>query len=430
VQTLFTQTFGTGSADKVKGMVVDGDGLVTASVENGHAVLRRFDISSGSPVEVASRDLGDLQGGDISGLALDGGQLVLAGTTANGALDAGTVTRAASGGADAFALRVGADLNASADDKIAYYGGSGDDRGTALAVSGGQVWIAGVAGTDLPDQDPVGAQDGFLARLDVDTGAVDWSRRFTATSQKAAPTSIAVAPTGASVLDRLGLPTGELSFDDTQQITAISSLRAGDSFTVSTNGGPPSTVTIASDETLDTLKLKIQRASGYSAKVTVESTSDGRQLSIEPANTHAIIQFGPGKAGFDALEALGIPEGVVRSTTTDAGKTVPADGKAQIYGLTLESDLNLSDDAQISHALAVLAAAQGSIRNAYKDLVDAATPQSQKNAQAAASSASAGGSVPAYLTNQIANYQAALDRLTGGSTSDTSSDSTLSLFGI
>jgi hypothetical protein len=48
------------------------------------------------------------------------------------------------------------------------------------------------------------------------------------------------------------------------------------------------------------------------------------------------------------------------------------------------------------------------IRTIYKDLVAAATP---KSAQALAAS----GTVPKYLTNQIANYQAALDRLTGGS---------------
>jgi hypothetical protein len=47
------------------------------------------------------------------------------------------------------------------------------------------------------------------------------------------------------------------------------------------------------------------------------------------------------------------------------------------------------------------------IRTIYKDLLAAATP---KSAQAAAAT----GKAPAYLTNQIANYQAALNRLTGG----------------
>ena len=270
----------------------------------------------------------------------------------------------------------------------------------------------------------MGTQDGFLANIDVDTGQVAWSQRFTGTANRAAPTAIAVAPQGASVLDRLGLPTGQLDLDSTQQLTAVSSLRAGDQFTVAGTNMPPSTVTIAADETLDTLATKIQRASQFTAKVTVVSTLDGqKQLKIEPATANALITFGPGKGDKDALSTLGIPEGVVRQTVTSkAGVTSPADGKANLYGLTLPSDLNLSDDSQVSHALAELAAAQGVIRTAYKDLVAAATPKSQQAATAAASTAS--GTVPAYLTNQIANYQAALDRLTGGSSSSSSSSST------
>jgi len=425
VTTQFTQNFGTTGADKPKGLVVDGQALVVANVENGHAVLHRFDISSGAPVEVASRDLGDLQGGDIAGLALNAnGQLVIAGASANAQLDAGQVTSQASGGSDAFVARIASSLAVDPNDRLAYYGGSGEDKATALGVADGKVWIAGTAGTDLPNQPAVGTQDGFLANIDVDTGQVAWSQRFTGTANRAAPTAIAVAPQGASVLDRLGLPTGQLDLDSTQQLTAVSSLRAGDQFTVAGTNMPPSTVTIAAGETLDTLATKIQRASQFTAKVTVVSTLDGqKQLKIEPATANALITFGPGKGDKDALSTLGIPEGVVRKTVTSkAGVTSPADGKANLYGLTLPSDLNLSDDSQVSHALAELAAAQGVIRTAYKDLVAAATPKSQQAATAAASAAS--GPPPAYLTNQIANYQAALDRLTGGSSSSSSNSST------
>jgi hypothetical protein len=425
VSTLFTQQFGTSGADKPKGMVIDGSSLVVANNENGHAVLHRFDLSSGTPVETASRDLGDLEGGDIAGLALDSnGQLVIAGTTANPQLSVDTITSAASGGTDAFAARISSDLNASSSDRLAYYGGTGNDKATAMTVANGQVWIAGTTGSDLPGEAPVGTQDGFLVNLDVDTGAVDWSRRFTGTSQKAAPTAIAVDPTGASVLDRLGLPTGTLSFDSSQQLTAVSSLRAGDQFTIASGGMPAKTVTIDAGETLDTLTLKIQRASNFSAKVTVVSTLDNQhQLKIEPAYPGALIQFGPGKGDQNALPQLGIPEGVVRATTTNKdGTSVPADGKAMLYGLSLPSNLNISNDDQVSHALAELAAAQGVIRTAYKDLVTAATP---KSAQNAAKAAAASGSVPAYMTAEISNYQAALDRLTGGSSSDTSSSTSL-----
>jgi hypothetical protein len=135
-----------------------------------------------------------------------------------------------------------------------------------------------------------------------------------------------------------------------------------------------------------------------------------RTLKIEPLNDRMTIEVGMGATNKDALQSLGISEGVIRTTTVnDAGKTVPADGKSMLYGLGLASDLNLKDQAQINHVASELAAAIGVIRSAYKDLVAGAQPKGVQQA-----SASANGPVPAYLTNQIANYQAALDRLTGG----------------
>lgn len=410
VQTLFTQNFGTSGSDRPAGMVLDGTSLVVASVENGRGVLRRFDISSGTPVLSATRDLGDLQGGSIAGLALDGSDVIVAGSTSNGALSAGTVTRALSGGVDGFAARISADLSGSGD-SIAYYGGSGDERVTALSVADGKVWLAGSAGTDLPGQPAVGTADGFLTNLDVATGSIDWSRRFTGKEGYTTPTAIAATSNGASSLDRLGLPSGDLDLTDSQKITAATSIRAGEQFTVRVGTGAIKTVTIDADDTLDTLAQKIRRATGFQAKVTI-GTSDGvRKLTIAPLNNRMVLEFGAGKTDKNALDLLGIPEGVVRTSTVKGTATVPADGKSQIYGLKLDSDLNLDDTLGINHAAAEIAAAMGVIRSIYKDLKAAADPLS---AQKEAAAAAANGKVPAYLTNQIANYQAALDRLTGG----------------
>ncbi|RAK52281.1 PQQ-binding-like beta-propeller repeat protein [Phenylobacterium deserti] len=413
VQTLFTQSFGSAGVDRTKGLVVDGDALVTASVEEGRAVLRRFDLSSGAPELVATRDLGDLQGGDIAGLALDGGDVVLVGTTYNGALAAGTVTRAHNGGSDAFAARMGANLEFAAGDGIAYYGGIGNDKATSLAVADGKVFIGGSAGGDLPDLAPVGKQDGFLASLDVASGEVGWSRRFTGKDGFAAPTAIAVDTKGASVLDRMGLPTGMIDTTPSQRLTAVSAIRAGDQFSIRI-GQTTRTVTIEDKDTLDTLATKIRRASGFNAKVTVSTAQGARTLKIEPINTRSIVEIVAGKVDKDALELLGIPEGVVRATEMNkAGKSVPTDGKGMLYGLGLPNDLNLSNAEQIRHALAEIVAAQGIIRNAYKDLKTAATPESQRRQEEIAAAA-ASGKVPTYLQNQISSYQAALQRLTGG----------------
>lgn len=407
VQTLFTTSFGTTGTDKPAGLVVDGTSVVTASNEDGRAVLRRFDVSGASPVLTSTRDLGDLQGGDITGLALDGAEVVVAGSTRNAALAAGTITRAHAGGVDAFAARISANLGPGGS--VAYYGGAGDDKATALALgASGEVWLAGAAGADLPgNPTSIGTKDGFLTRLNVAAGTVDWSRRFTGKDGRAAPTSIAVDTAGSSVLDRLGLPKGTLDLTDSQRLTAVSSIRAGDQFTMRAGFGGAKTITIEAAETLDTLAQKIRRASGFQAKVTLTTASGMRSLRIEPSANSQMIEFAMAKGDKDALELLGIPEGVVQKTRTVDGKTTPADGKPMLYGLGLPSNLNLDNETERKHALAEIGAAMGIIRKAYTDLKIAASPVQPAAAKAIT------GPVPAYLTNQIANYQAALSRLGG-----------------
>jgi len=411
VATLFTQSFGTTGADKPAGLVVDGTSLVVASNENGRAVLRRYDVSGGAPSLTSSRDLGDLKGGDLAGLGIDGGQIVIAGTTTNGALSAGTTTRALSGGTDAFVARLSANLTPDAGDRLAYYGGAGDDRATSLAVAGGQVWISGSAGTDLPGQAAVGKKDGFLTRLDLDTGGIDWSRRFTGKEGHTVPTAIAIDTQGASVLDRLGLPKGTLGFTDSAQLSAMSSVRVGDQFQVQVGeNGRKKPITIEAGETLATLSMKLKRALGFQGKVEMVTVDGTRRLQIKPLNDRTTIELFEGKTGKDAMSLLGLTEGIIRNTTTEKGKVVPADGKGMIFGLGLPSDLNLSDKEQVNHTLAELTAAMNQVRAAYNFLKTEATPKSVLDAQKAAQT---GGKVPAYLTNQIANYQAALDRLGG-----------------
>ncbi|HEX2560968.1 MAG TPA: hypothetical protein VHK87_12870, partial [Phenylobacterium sp.] len=408
IQHLFTQAVGSNKDDRAGGLVVDGNSLVVAGVENGRAVLRRFDLqAAGAPKLVATRDLGEIQG-EINGLALDGGQIVVAGTTRNASLSAGTVTHAHAGGADAFVARLSANLVAGAGDRLAYYGGAGDEKVTGLAAKAGQIWLSGQAGTDLPDQPKVGTKDGFLVRIDVDTGEDVWARRFTGREGHTSPGPIAIDTTGASVLDKLGLPKGLLDMSDSPRITAATSAREGDTFYLRADGGRPQAVTIDNKDTLETLATKIRRALAFKAKVEITTSEGVRRLQIKPLHDRSLIEILPGKGSDNALEVLGLAEGVVRNTKVVDGKTVPADGKAPLYGLGLPSDLNLNDAEQVRHAMAEISAAMGVIRTAYKDLVAKASPK------AAPSTVNPTGQVPAYLQSQIANYQSALDRLTGG----------------
>ncbi|CAN5831839.1 regulatory protein FlaEY [soil metagenome] len=413
VSTLFVQNVGSSGSDRPGGLVVDGNSLVLANNEAGRAVLHRFDLSGATATETATRDLGDLAGGSIAGLALDGGQLVIAGSAGGDSLTAGVTTRAYNAGLDAFAARISSSLTPDAGDRLAYYGGAGDDKVAGLAISEGRVYLTGQAGSDLPDLDAVGKKDGFLTELNLDTGATGFTRRFSGTGGYATPTAIAVDTSGASALDRLGLPKGTMDMTDSVQLGAISAVRAGDQFQVrGAATGPFKTITIDAGETLETLVTKLKRGLNYQADVRVVTSDGQRKLQIKPLNPRTILEFAYGKSGKDALSLLGIPEGVVRATTTSKdGKTTSADGKGNFYGLGMDRDMNLSSTGDIAHTKAELASALNVIRTAYKDLKEAATPESERKA----AKAKATGTVPAYLTNQIANYQAALDRLNGAS---------------
>lgn len=408
--TQFTQQFGTTTDEAVEGLVVNGSQVIVAGMEDKHAVLRSFDVTGGVVTAGATRDLGDLEGGSLAGIKLDGGQLYIGGSTRNGALSLGTPASAHAGGMDGFAARLSTDLSSTSADALAYYGGTKDDTVTGMAVANGKVWLTGVAGDNLPGTSaPIASKDGYIVELDPFSGQANSAQRITGKDGYVTPTTIAVDASGASVLDAFGLPRGALQYTDSQKVVSATAARAGDTFQIRTReGGALTTVTLAASDTLETLAAKIKRAGGYRAKVEVISDGEYRRIKITPANDQSTVEILPGKNGKNMLDALGLAEGVVRNTEVVNGKTVAADGKGNIYGLALANDISLKDEDAVRNAQLVLSKAMSAIRSAYKDLENAAKP-----ATAQTSSAS-GGTVPAYLQNQISNYTAALNRLSGG----------------
>ncbi|MFI4933097.1 MAG: beta strand repeat-containing protein [Caulobacterales bacterium] len=423
VQSSFTQ-FGGGTANVGSGVAVDGSNVYVAGTQDGRAVVSEYSVSNpAAPSLVATRDLGDLQGGNVVGVAVQNGTVYVAGSTHNGALAAGTVTSAASGGLDAFAATLSTGLAAAPSDAIAYYGGAGDESVSAMTVSNGDVWLTGSTTGALPNEPAIGAHDGFVAALNVGAGAVDWSQRFTGLDGKVAPTSIAVASAGASILDQLGLPQGVVDGPVSDLVTATTPVKAGDSFSIAADGGTPVKVTVAADDTMATLATKISRATGFTVNVSTQTLGGSTTLEIQPLDASSTVTLSNGPAGADALSELGLKAGILDKTVTQNGRTVPADGKGQIYGLGLDPTLNLGSAAAINHAKAQITAALSVLKGAYQNLLTAATPA---NVLALQKAQAATGKVPAYLTSQIANYQAALNRLTG---SQNSNASLTSLFG-
>nr|QQZ48654.1 hypothetical protein JKL49_14100 [Phenylobacterium glaciei] len=112
---------------------------------------------------------------------------MIAGSAGSDSLTAGVTTRAYTAGLDAFAARISSSLTAGAGDRLAYYGGAGDEKVAGLAISEGRVYLTGQAGSDLPGLDAVAKKDGFLTELNLDTGATGFTRRFSGTGGYATP---------------------------------------------------------------------------------------------------------------------------------------------------------------------------------------------------------------------------------------------------
>lgn len=403
-----TTQFGTVGSDSVDAMTVDGSNLYTAGVENGRAVVRRFTLdAAGVPTLAATRDLGEISG-DIAGVAVSGGRVILTGASRDSGLSAGTVTTAHSGGKDVFVASLSADLAAAPGDRLTWHGGAGDDSAADVKVHDGKVWITGIADRSQAAEttDPT---LGYLARLDPLTGAVEYERTWSGTGDQAKPLTLAVASGGASVLDRLGLPKGEIDQSDSKRLIDATSARVGDRFYISPpDGGRPVSVTIEAKDTLATLARKIEIASAGKLKASVVSeggavtgregelttTTGGLQrLSITARNGKTGAVLTAGETGRDALAGLGLSPGYIGASS--------GDDVVRTFGLDLPANLTLNDATSAKTAGERLQAAMKAVRDAYRALDPATTAPGT------------GGPVPKYLTNQLANYQAALARLGG-----------------
>jgi hypothetical protein len=261
--------------------------------------------------------------------------------------------------------------------------------------------------------------------VNTSTGAVSYTAKFSGANGQAAPSAIAVAAAGASVLDRLGLPQGSIDPASSSLIVANTPIKAGDSFYVRTApGGGQTAITVSATDTLTTLAAKINSALGSSGTAKVLALGKNSELQITPASADAYIELDSQQAvsnsalpnfstsgaapNTSVLSSLGLQPGVVRTVKVTNGLTDIT--QKRDYGLQLPTSLDISTVAGAKAAASALQSAMFTVQRAYQDLVNPPTLASE----AAAKAQSSGGSVPTYLTNEIANYQAGLNRLLGG----------------
>jgi hypothetical protein len=405
----FTSQFGSGGTNTPTGVAVSGNTLYEAGMENGDAVVRAYTLqSSGAPTLAETENLGALKGGSVAGISVaSDGSVIVAGSTENGAL-AGTVGQAYTGGEQGFVATLSANLTPNT---LNYVPTPANFAATSMTTSGGNVYLAGSLAQAAQSGQTTGSA-GYVAEVDPTSGQVLWSRTQQGVDGIDTPTSVAVSTTGASSsLDALGLPTGAVNFTQSANVIAASSVRAGDQFQVQVGSGPPTTITINENDTFATLAQSINFATGYQATATTSTVNGKTVLNIAPTNSNNVIKLIPGTAGQDALAPLGLRPGVLtddaNNTTASGAAEKSSASQRSTLGLVLPDTMDISTTAGAKAASTALQLSIAKVENLYQDMITPPVTTPTSNQQPLSATLST------YYSNQLANYQLALQRLGG-----------------
>ncbi|MEX1146806.1 MAG: hypothetical protein WEB93_00345, partial [Sphingomonadales bacterium] len=198
---------GGNEAGRAIAMASDGNVLMVTE-EDGRAVLRKLDHSDLSNT-LWTVDIGELQTGAVTGIAVEGNSIYIAGHTGNAGFgDAPINTH--EGGQDGFVSRID-DAGASASAAWTSYVGTGSsDYIEDITVSGGQVYVGGRTAGAFDGADKSGATDAFAARISGDDGSRVWTEQIGGAGGFNGASGLAFASRGSSVLTALGLGPGEI----------------------------------------------------------------------------------------------------------------------------------------------------------------------------------------------------------------------------
>ncbi|WP_132388764.1 SBBP repeat-containing protein [Novosphingobium sp. PhB165] len=390
------RTIDSGGNDMVNSLAIDGSGnLLALTNEDGVAKLRQIDASS------LSNDLNSVTLGNVEARAIsvsDTGEIAVVGAASTPV--GGDQVNAISGSRDAFVTRIDSGLTSAS---TTYIGTSDDDQADSVTWLNGTLYVGGrTAGTLSGTK--AGTVDGFIARVDGDTGAVQTVSQWGLVASTVEPVRITTLAGGDNALGALGLHSGTLNPTTSATLVSETSLRAGDEFSVMVDGGDARKITIDENETMTTLAAKIKKITGTNATVTTSLVDGQTTLKITVAAGHTLV-LGAGGDGKDALAKLGLSPVKLSTpkvkTATDA-KVTPGGA----YSLALTSALSLTDSKAASVALTKVKSALSMIQTAYRSLYWDSGKASLVNGTLST------GSGSAYQQKQLANYQAALTRLT------------------
>ncbi|QNL18363.1 hypothetical protein HXX25_02820 [Hyphobacterium sp. CCMP332] len=404
----FTRRIGASGDERAEAVAIASDGgLLVASNEDGRAILRKYDSADSNSAALWEVDLGDMEDGAIGGLTVDGDDIYFAGSAGAGFAPSAPLT-AHSGGRDAVVVKL-TDGATPTTQWTQFVGSDADDSASSIQISGGKVYIAGKTTGELSGATQNGTRNSFAASIDAATGTTDFATQISGRGGVSAATGIAIDPDGDSILDDLGLPSGTLAYADTRVVTDRTSVRDGDFFYLSVDGGRRKKITIDADDSMRSLTFKINAALVLDGSGDVGRTKAGDILRITP-KPNVTIELFAGSEGRDALAGLGLKPGAVtgKESFLDRDKTSAA---PKVFALELSADFSLANRERAKVASKALEDAMNIVQRAYRDLT---TPQALKDLLNGEGKGNKGGSVPAYLSAQIANYSAGLARLQSG----------------
>jgi hypothetical protein len=423
----------TGTATVAATAITSDGGLVVATVQNGEAYLSKYANGDTTSAPAWTQDLGALNaGGSIGGIAVNGNQIYVTGTTSNTNLTAGgqaTIQNPATAtGTNAFVLTATDNGTSVSADAISYVGNDGATSAGGITVGAdGTVYLTGTTTGTFAGQsrNVTGVNNMFAASLSS-SGAINWTQQYGGADGQSTGQAIAVDPQGSSVLDALGLPHGTIDTTQSVDLSNATTLRAGDSFSlkIQSAGGAASRtvkITIAPGETMDSLVTKINGELVNAGKASVTYGSAGQELKLQ-MNSGFTGTLTAGPANFDALARLGIQPGILTNTSSSSKKsssTNTATGTTtsgtQVYGLGLISGLSISTSTHAGAANATLLNVLSSIRNIYQK--SNAPPSTASSTPANQST----GTASPTTTAQIADYNLALNLLNSSNTSGAAS---------
>ena len=386
--------YDTGGNERISALAMGSDGKLLALTREGEQSSLRFLDTANLSAETARVDLGI---SDARAIAVDASGNIAVGGRANDAIP-GAQVNAVGGASDGFVARMAADGSGLS---VTYLASDATDQVDSLTFSGGDLYVGGRTNGVLGDAKS-GAIDGFVARLDAATGAIGSITQFGQPGQRTEPVRVAMSAGGTNRVADLGFGRGALTGGGSVKLTATTGLRENDQFRMRVDGGAMRTVTIGKDETLQSLADRIRRITGSKALVTTPREDGGAMLRISP-KAEVDIEFVSGPEGRDALAKLGMAAARVTGydkIDPDAPKVRPGGN----YGLNLAMSLSIDTMDDAAAALEKIKSAASIAQTGYRSLY-------WDDLKANLVNGSIGGKVSARQNAQLANYQAALDRL-------------------